>query len=931
MQPIELIHLPQGDHHPYEIRSYQRNPVFPFPDDQVNIGVLTRPIGAIKDLTIRYWIDDQPGQILESSFDHKGQLDTEGNIDDEGHLSEAAARAGLITGVDAWEVNLPACSSGQKISYQVSAFDSKKEILTDVYTYTVRKEINLEKVNNLYLIDRTLIIELCDLDRNQFCQLIIDLQKDDKFSVNVEFGPFGKVDDPKLQTLDFSQVGGRKIELDGGRFTISDSGTLLRCSLLHSEPLSLLHPVKLILGEGDQPEEIIFNFNCPPGESFYGFGERFNGLNQRGNRLDTRVFEQYKNQDQKTYLPVPLLLSSHGYGVFSYSSLNTIFNLAQTQASDWIMTSEVNGNTSLKIDFLLGDPAQPLNLISRLSALTGFPELPPHWAFGLWISSNEWNSQSRVEDVVNKHKKHDIPFSVLVLEAWSDENTFYIWNDATYTPRPGEETFSLTDFKYPKDGKWPDPKGMIDKLHERDHRLLLWQNPILKANTDDHRQLGYDSQTMLDNNYCVRLENDQPYRIRPFWFHDGLLMDFTHTAGRQWWLSKREYLFRDLGIDGFKTDGGEHIWGKDLVFADGQTSAEGWNDYPNQYVGAYYRFTKKQKSDGIIFSRAGFSGAQAFPCHWAGDENSTWEAFRGSILAGLNAGISGIPFWGWDIAGFSGEIPTAELYLRATAMSVFCPIMQYHSEYNDHKIPLNDRTPWNIAERRNSPEVLSIFRYFANLRMNLLPYIISAARQSSLNGIPMMRALCLVYPNDQGAASNPYHYLFGDHLLISPVIEPDPVSLEVYLPEGGWFSLWDDSYHLGGKTHDFPKTLDQIPAFVREDSVIPLNLGENYQLGSDVGNQTDSFQNLCFKLYPQSNGDYSWSEDNTSPLIDLSWKKMADDNFSLKVTLLDKPACLLLPSGYSFVGDMPEKTAGINNRIVLDPVKNLQLQVQRTS
>ena len=150
----------------------------------------------------------------------------------------------------------------------------------------------------------------------------------------------------------------------------------------------------------------------------------------------------------------------------------------------------------------------------------------------------------------------------------------------------------------------------------------------------------------------------------------------------------------------------------------------------------------------MTFSRAGFTGAGRAPCHWAGDEDSTWEAFRASITAGLTAGASGVPFWGWDLAGFSGEIPSVELYLRATAMAALCPIMQYHSEFNHDRTPSNDRTPWNIAERHGDDRAIDLYRRFAVLRERLIPYLVAAAERTVASGMPLMRALCFDHPDD---------------------------------------------------------------------------------------------------------------------------------------------------------------------------------------
>ena len=115
----------------------------------------------------------------------------------------------------------------------------------------------------------------------------------------------------------------------------------------------------------------------------------------------------------------------------------------------------------------------------------------------------------------------------------------------------------------------------------------------------------------------------------------------------------------------------------------------------------------------MTFSRAGYMGAQNFPAHWAGDERSTFDAFKRSLAAGITSGMSGIPFWGWELAGFTGDIPTAELYVRSAAMAAFCPIMQYHAE---SKGEFNqDRTPWNIAERTNQKIAIEGYRFYANV------------------------------------------------------------------------------------------------------------------------------------------------------------------------------------------------------------------------
>jgi alpha-glucosidase (family GH31 glycosyl hydrolase) len=202
----------------------------------------------------------------------------------------------------------------------------------------------------------------------------------------------------------------------------------------------------------------------------------------------------------------------------------------------------------------------------------------------------------------------------------------------------------------------------------------------------------------------------------------------------------------------------------------------------------------------------------------AGDEDSTWEAMRSSLTAGLTASACGIVYWGWDLAGFSGEIPDSELYLRAAALSCFVPIMQYHSEYNHHRTPSRDRSPFNIAERTGDRRVLPIFRKFARLRTRLVDYLAEQADLTIKSGRPLMQSVSLAYPKDPQCWLHPTQFLLGDDLLIAPVTEPDVTRLAAYLPEGRWVDVWTSQPVRGGQTTETDAPLDRIPVWCRAES-----------------------------------------------------------------------------------------------------------------
>ena len=246
---------------------------------------------------------------------------------------------------------------------------------------------------------------------------------------------------------------------------------------------------------------------------------------------------------------------------------------------------------------------------------------------------------------------------------------------------------------------------------------------------------------------------------------------------------------------------------------------------------------------------------QTHPLCWIGDQLSDEKAFKSAIIAAQSASMSGIPFVAWDIAGFSGDVPTTELYCRSAAQAAFSPVMQLHSETSGDPSPSVARTPWNMAERKGSDTCLEVYKYYANLRMNLLPYIYSEAAYSRESGEPLMRSMAYEFPADGEAAGYEYQYMLGRSLLVAPVTEISSGRVEVYLPEGEWYGFFDGERYEPG-THIFECELDEIPVFVRGGSVIPLNTA-NGELGSYVGNGTEDYLELEFWSYSEKS-EYDW-------------------------------------------------------------------------
>lgn len=798
-----LIHDPAGRQHPYEAAPFERLPLAPVAGEEVSIGIVARPAEAWRDVRVSWSLADDAAQChtIEATLLAVGAFEL--------RADEVAAGASSPTAEAAeeeahWRALIPAQAAGNKVRYRISGTGPDGVWQSPTFEYGVA---GWQVATPAEMSGNRILYRLDGSDAT------IALHW--HATANGLALRWGGDNPPADQAGDFTAHLNER-----GLLRISSGGnTLLSEAAL---PEFLVDAAGALL-------RVRHSFVAEPDEAFYGLGERYNALNQRGETLDVRVYEQYKGQGKRTYMPVPLLHSSRGYSLHLHSERWSAFDLAATDANVWSMDAELAADGTLTASILaLGTPAANLRAYCESA---GFPTLPPEWTFGLWASSNDWDSQRHVENEVAQMQAHDIPISVIVLEAWSDEINFYIWNQAQYAPRAGDDAPRLADFHFPSEGKWTDPRAMVDYLHANDIRLLLWQIPVLKHPTEpalqNNAQHDADEAHMLAAGYAVRMPDGSPYRVRPPWFRGSLLPDFTNPEASAWWMSKRRYLIEEIGVDGFKTDGGEHLWGREALFSDGRTGAELWNNFPVEYVRTYTELLDELRgsasgTDALLFSRAGYAGSQKYPAHWAGDEVSTWEAYRASLLGMLNAGLSGIPFIGWDIAGFSGPLPTAELYLRAAAMSVFCPIMQYHSEYW-RGTPTRDRSPWNMQDCTGDERIIPTFRQFVQWRTQLRPYILEQARKTAATGAPLMRALPVDFPHDVAARDYPLQFMFGEALLVAPVTEPGVERMTVYLPAGAdWTDLWTGDTHTGGSTIEVATPIEQIPLFLRAGHANPL-------------------------------------------------------------------------------------------------------------
>jgi alpha-glucosidase/alpha-D-xyloside xylohydrolase len=243
---------------------------------------------------------------------------------------------------------------------------------------------------------------------------------------------------------------------------------------------------------------------------------------------------------------------------------------------------------------------------------------------------------------------------------------------------------------------------------------------------------------------------------------------------------------------------------------------------------------------------------------------------RTQVPIALNTALTGIPYWGTDIGGF---VPTpeftAELYLRWFQFGAFCPLFRCHGRAWKLRLPwgwnTGDVGPTEInnykgaaipdASELHNAEVEGICRKYLELRYRMLPYLYSAVRECSTTGMPIMRALWLDFPDDPKAVSCGDQYLWGQSLLVAPVVEKGATTREVYLPRGAWYDYWTGARQDGGRQIQRPVDLETIPLYVRAGSILPQ--GPLKQFSSEKVDES-----VFVRVYPGRDSSFLLYEDD---------------------------------------------------------------------
>lgn len=554
-------------------------------------------------------------------------------------------------------------------------------------------------------------------------------------------------------------------------------------------------------------------------EYFYGAGERGHSLTLNGDSLVMYNRQNYgytagDERISQMNITMPWIVSSRGYGV-----LFDDYSKAGLQIADSLITYRTSTPKPLSYFFVNGDGSMA-GVSDQFTRLTGRQQLPPFWALGYITSKYGYHTQDETMGVVDSLLTRGYPLDGIVLDLyWYGKETDM-----------GRLEWNPT--------QWPDHKKMLADLKAKGVNTVLISQPYIN-------KIGaLDNYNMLAGKGL--LVKDSAGRVKDVttWVGDAGMFDVSNPDTRQW-LWDRYKSLTDDGVAAWWGDLGEpEVHPLGMVHANGETTEQYHNVYGNEWSRIIHEGFRKDFPDRrvMMLMRGGTAGLQRFNVFpWSTDVSRSWGGFQPQVNIMVGAGLSGLGYMSSDVGGFAVDPKhpyDPELYVRWIQQGVFSPTLRTHAQYK--------------PEPYHYPMHEAIVKDFIRMRYQWLPYNYTLAYENATAGLPFARHLNFRGENPGAKyAGISDEYLWGDNVLVAPVMKQGARSRKVVFPAGKWYSFsrpWQHVYQ-GGTEATVKAPLDFLPLFVRAGSFIPLCM-EPIQNTAAYNPQT-----LTVRYYPSE----SWS------------------------------------------------------------------------
>ena len=586
------------------------------------------------------------------------------------------------------------------------------------------------------------------------------------------------------------------------------------------------------------------------GESYYGLGDKPVHNNLKGKRFENWVTDSYAfgRDTDPIYKTIPFYIGLHhkkAYGIFFDNTFRSFFDFCHERrniASFWAQGGEMN------YYFIYGP--QMSDVVSNYTDLTGKPQdLPPLWALGYHQCKWSYYPESKVKEVAKTFRDLKIPCDAIYLDIdYMEGFRCFTWN---------KEHF-------------PNPKKMVKELADDGFKTIAIIDPGIKIDKD----YSVYQEGLEKDYFCKRA--DGPYMKGKVWPGECYFPDFTNPEVREWWADLFKELIEDIGVKGVWNDMNEpavmDVPGKTFPNDvrhnyDGNNCShrKAHNIYGMQMARATYHGLKKfsYPKRPFVITRSAYSGTQRYSSTWTGDNVATWEHLSIANAQAQRMCLSGFSFVGSDIGGFA-EQPNGELYTRWIQLGIFHPFCRTHSS-GDH----GDQEPYAFDSN-----VTNIVRKFIEIRYQLLPYLYTAFWRYAKEGIPILKSLVLFDQEDTHSHYRNDEFVFGEKILVCPILEPNAKGRRMYFPTGNWYSFWNTEIVKGGEEKWVDADIDSLPIYIKEGAIIP-----KYPIQQYVGEKViDELKlDVYFKLGKEKSQVYEDAHDG----YDYKKGRYSLRNFSL--------------------------------------------------
>jgi len=469
---------------------------------------------------------------------------------------------------------------------------------------------------------------------------------------------------------------------------------------------------------------------------------------------------------------VPYVFTSSGLGILmlDYKPIHVSYSLDASSKKNILKFGRKD--SSLQYRIILGNNVT--DLYYKFISIVGKPRSAPSEVvftkpiYSTWAQYKTAVDQEKVLQYAKDIIKYNFPLGIIEIDdKWE---------------------VHYGDFEF-DNSKFPDPKSMVQELHNLGFLVTLWVYPFINLDSKNY-------QFAVSEKLLVRDKSGNPITVR-WWNGEAGLLDFTNPKTYEWFKEKLLNLQKNYGFDGFKFDAGDAGF-----FPYGSVTFQ--PIFPAQYGDIYMKFIADNFHE-LSETRVSTFAQPLGLLTRLGDKDSRWGLNNGLhsvITSTLTYSLIGYPFILPDMIGgneYGNERCNSELFIRWVEVSVPMPSIQFSI------------LPWRPEFNE---QVINISKEYAWLHVKLSKYILSLVNQSLKDGSPIVRPLFFNYDAEELFKVND-EFMLGESLLFAPVVKQGATSRDVVLPEGKWLDLWENKEYEGPTTiQNYEAPIYKLPIFI---------------------------------------------------------------------------------------------------------------------